>query len=81
METLGPVLAGLSPATAIYGLVDPYNALNTTVLGRAGTFEARLGLGIGAAVGAAVFIGVVYGLHASMVRGFDMTVRKLAGGR
>jgi len=28
-----------------------------------------------------VFIGVVYGLHASMVRGFDMTVRKLAGGR
>lgn len=81
METLGPVLAGLSPATAIYGLVDPYNALSTTVLARSGSFEARLALGIGAAIGAGVFIGVVYGLHASMVRGFDVTVRRLAGTR
>lgn len=81
METLGPVLAGLSPATAIHGLIDPYTALNTTVIGRSGTFEARLGLGIGAAIGAGVFIGVVFGLHAQMVRGFDTTVRKLAGGR
>lgn len=81
METLGPVFAGLSPATAVYALIDPYNAMTSTVLGRSGTFEARLALGIGAAIGAVVFIGVVYGLHASMVKGFDTSMRKLAGTR
>jgi len=81
METLGPVLAGLSPATAVYALIDPYAALGATVIGNSETVQARVALGIGAAIGAGVFIGVVYGLQASMVRGFDMTVRRLAGTR
>jgi hypothetical protein len=34
---------------------------------------------IGAVVAAAVYLIVVYGVHANMVRTFDVTVRRLAG--
>jgi hypothetical protein len=40
---------------------------------------ARVGLFIGAIVAAGIHLAVVYGIHAHMVRTFDMTVRKLAG--
>ena len=32
-------------------------------------------------VAAAIYIAIVYGIHAHMVRTFDQKVRKLAGGR
>jgi ABC-type transport system involved in multi-copper enzyme maturation permease subunit len=77
---VGPVLAALSPASAIYAGVysDAALARAMTDMGIAG---ARLALIIGAAVSAGLHAAVCYGIHSSMVRTFDMTVRKLAGGR
>jgi len=54
-------------------LSDSFNA--------SGSATARIALGVGCAVGAAVYVGVCYGILTNMVRTFDMTVRKLAGGR
>lgn len=76
---IGPVIAALSPASLLYACVRPAEALAETV-GRQGTLVgARASLAIGAVLAAIIYAGVVYGLHASMVRTFDFTVRKLAG--
>jgi len=78
LPKLGPVLSALSPASTVYSLVFPE-------FGMSGTYAApdpigaRVGLAIGAVVSAAVHMVIVYSLRASMVRNFDMTVRKLAG--
>jgi hypothetical protein len=76
---LGPVLASLSPASVLYTLVHPAEAMEGTVRRTGELVGARSALFVGALVSAAVYLFVVYGLHASMVRNFDMTVRKLAG--
>jgi ABC-type transport system involved in multi-copper enzyme maturation permease subunit len=76
---LGPVLASLSPASVLYTLVHPAEAMEGTVRQTGELVGARSALFVGALVSAAVYLFVVYGLHASMVRNFDMTVRKLAG--
>ena len=74
----GPALAALSPASAIMALIDPFAALVGTIE-TAGLLTARITMGIGAVVAAAVYAAIVYGIHAAMVRNFDFTVRKLAG--
>jgi len=75
---LGAVLAAFSPATLIFASIEPTSAMYETV-SSSGLTEARVALVIGAAVAAAVYAGIVYGVHASMVKNFDFTVRKLAG--
>jgi len=71
-------LAALSPGVAVYSSVYPWEGLQKTVI-QQGLSTARVGLFIGAIVAAGVHLAVVYGIHAHMVRTFDMTVRKLAG--
>lgn len=80
MPVVGPAVAALSPASLLDALVVPVDRLNETVTG-AGLATARVSLAIGAVVSAAVYSGVVYAVHSAMVRGFDFTVRKLAGTR
>ncbi len=77
---VGPALAALSPATTVYGTVVPEIALAKTI-DDGGVGQARVGMLIGAIIAACVYLGIVYGIHANMVRTFDMTVRKLAGTR
>jgi hypothetical protein len=79
LQFAGPVLAGLSPASAVYAFVDPATALSSTVANSGNLQTARVALGIGCILAAVVYALVCYGLHTSMVRTFDMTVRKLAG--
>ncbi|MEM0984024.1 MAG: ABC transporter permease subunit [Planctomycetota bacterium] len=82
IDVIGPALASLTPITALYAIAEPVDALNATVTNpSAGLGTARVSLAIGAAVTAGVYALVVYGFHASMVRGFDFTVRKLAGNK
>lgn len=81
LPILGPVLAALSPASVLYALIHPADAMEKTVASSGDLTAARLALFVGALISAAVYLFVVYGLHASMVRSFDMTVRKLAGVR
>ncbi|MAY75061.1 MAG: hypothetical protein CMJ31_10165 [Phycisphaerae bacterium] len=78
IQLVGPALGGLSPASTIFAAVAPERAMESTV-SDASLASARVSLAIGAASGVAIFTAVIYGLHASLVRGFDFTVRKLAG--
>jgi len=79
MTTLGPVLAGLSPAGVLFAILNPADAMTSTVTASGGLSSARVGLAVGVAIGAVAHLAIVYGIKASMTRGFDFTVRKLAG--
>jgi len=80
-EFVGPALAGLSPAPMLSAIVTPYDAMYETIASDGGLFAARISLAIGAIIGAAIYLGIVFAVRASLVRGFDFTVRKLAGTR
>jgi hypothetical protein len=77
---LGPSLSSATPVTLLYAVVLPEDAMAETIQQTTnGLSAARVSLAIGAAVAAAVYLGIVLGIRAAMVRGFDFTVRKLAG--
>ncbi len=80
LPVVGPAVAAVSPASLLDALVAPVQRMNQTVTD-SGLFAARISLGVGAVVSAAVYIAIVYAIHTTMVRGFDFTVRKLAGTR
>jgi hypothetical protein len=77
---LGPVLTSLSPASMIFAAVYPETHLSSSIASAGGP-GTRLLLAVGCVGAAALHAAVCYGLHSNMVRTFDMTVRKLAGGR
>jgi ABC-type transport system involved in multi-copper enzyme maturation permease subunit len=77
---LGPVLAALSPASMVFAVAYPEEAMASTIT-NSGAASARVSLAIGAGVSAVVHAGLCYAIHTNMVRGFDMTVRRLAGVR
>jgi ABC-type transport system involved in multi-copper enzyme maturation permease subunit len=74
---VGPFFAGLSPASFLRVSMD------SGVLGQWQTppMGERIAMAVGAIVGAAANAGICYSIHATLVRTFDMTVRKLAGGK
>lgn len=78
ITALGPVLGALSPATVVFSLIYAESGMYRTI-DAAGLGTARVALFIGAVLAAMLHLGIVYGMHANMVRTFDMTVRKLAG--
>ncbi|MEL6739820.1 MAG: ABC transporter permease subunit [Planctomycetota bacterium] len=80
---IGPAIGALSPASAVSAVAAPYAMMAETIAegGQSGMTVARVALAVGAVVAAAIYLAVVYGIHASLVRNFDFTVRKLAGTR
>ncbi|MCB9845933.1 MAG: ABC transporter permease subunit [Phycisphaeraceae bacterium] len=78
IQAIGPALAALSPASAIYAMIEPAYGMERT-LSESGLGQARVTLAVGAVVAAGVYIGAVHAINAALVRNFDMTVRKLAG--
>ncbi len=80
IPVLGPAVGALSPASAIYASVHPELATASTIK-EAGLVEARVALVVGSVLAAGVYAVIVYLMRANMVRGFDFTVRKLAGTR
>ncbi|MEM6334284.1 MAG: hypothetical protein AAF823_13180 [Planctomycetota bacterium] len=72
---LGPVVNAFSPATNILLLVDPWQA---DYFGKY-VGPSRVSMGVGAVFAAVVYALIVYALIAGMGKGFDHTVRKLAG--
>lgn len=81
IELIGPVMTALTPVTLIYASVTPNDAMFDTVTGGGGLSGARVGLVIGSIAASAIYMCVVYGIRANLVRNFDFTVRKLAGVR
>jgi hypothetical protein len=80
LEGLGALLGALSPASLVYAVVDPANGASATMRST-GLTGLRVWLLVGCAVSAGLHAAICYGIHANMVRTFDMTVRKLAGAR
>jgi ABC-type transport system involved in multi-copper enzyme maturation permease subunit len=78
LPLVGPGVGALSPLAVTHAITAPEQALQATIE-RAGLGVARAGLLIGALVAAGAYAAVVYGVHAGMTKGFDFTVRKLAG--
>ncbi|MDX9911649.1 MAG: ABC transporter permease subunit [Phycisphaerales bacterium] len=79
---IGPALVALSPGSLILAITDAGRGMIQTVQsGPDGLGTARISLLIGAVLSAGAYLGVVYALHASMVRTFDVTTRKLAGAK
>jgi len=77
---LGPIIAGLTPTSAMRALIYPVETMSETIA--EGSLSAARGMLLaGSAIGAALTGVVVYGLIAAMTRGFDTTTRKLAGSR
>lgn len=80
IQILGPAVSAMNPATLLYASIFPESAmLETVVSGPEGPTIARVALVVGAVFSALIHLGIVLGVRASMVRGFDFTVRKLAG--
>ncbi len=80
VPNFGPFLAALSPASLLYTLVRPIDAANKT-MESGGIGALRVWLFIGCAAGAGLNAVICYGIHANMVRTFDVTVRRLAGNK
>lgn len=78
LPVVGPALAAISPASLLDAVIAPATRMDQTV-SDSGLTSARVSLAIGAVVSAGIYCAVVYAVHSTMVRGFDFTVRKLAG--
>ena len=78
LPAIGPAVAALSPASAVFASVYPEIGMGKTVEDQE-LAVARIGLIIGSLIAAGLAIAIVYGLRANMVHTFDMTVRRLAG--
>jgi ABC-type transport system involved in multi-copper enzyme maturation permease subunit len=78
---VGPIAAALSPASLVYSVIQPWDAMKSTVREAGGLDGARVWLFLGCLVAAGLNAAICYGLHSNMVRTFDMTVRKLAGNK
>lgn len=81
ISIVGPVLATLTPVTQAYAVIEPGNSLLETLSSTGGMLTARVSLVIGSVITTAIYLFVVYGIRANMVRNFDFTVRRLAGER
>jgi ABC-type transport system involved in multi-copper enzyme maturation permease subunit len=78
---LGAVAAALSPASLLFALIHPWEAMTSTIKGSGGMAAAHVWLTLGCLVSAGIHAAICYGIHSNMVRTFDMTVRKLAGNK
>jgi ABC-type transport system involved in multi-copper enzyme maturation permease subunit len=79
LPVAGPAIAALSPASAIGAIVNPLASMGDAISkDPTGTRVAFL---LGSLASATIYAGICYGIHSAMVRGFDMTVRKLAGNK
>ncbi|MBL8964697.1 MAG: ABC transporter permease subunit [Phycisphaeraceae bacterium] len=78
---LGPALTGLSPASLVFSLLSPEASLGVNLNSDQAVASARVSLAFGSLIACMLYSAAVYGIHANMVRTFDMTVRRLAGNR
>lgn len=76
---VGPALSFATPATALQTVIYPEDIAYSTLDSTAGLGGLRMSIIIGAIVVAGVYSIIVYALLTSMVRTFDMTVRRLSG--
>ncbi len=77
IPVIGPVLGSLNPASALFAAVSPATGATATL--EQGMGQLRTTVIVGSIISALAYSAIVYGMLVSMVRTFDMTVRRLAG--
>jgi hypothetical protein len=75
-DEFGAVLAAFTPLTAVSMIVDPIGTLGMEAATTPKLLEVRLLLPIGVGLAAGFYAAIVTGMYRSMIRNFDMTVRK-----
>ncbi len=78
VDVVGGMLAGLSPLNVLLAAIEPGEFLSESFSG-GNDVAVRTSLAIGGLIASAGYIGIVFGMHASMKRSFMMSVRRLAG--
>lgn len=73
---VGPVINSLSPATNLLMIVNPWQTISGFI---ENPVPGRISLAIAALISAGAYIGFVWVMLSSMVKGFDHTVRRLSG--
>lgn len=73
---VGPILSSFSPATHMLVLIDPWLYIRGFARDAA---PGRVTLFLAALLSAAGYGAIVHGMLLSMVRGFDLTIRRLSG--
>lgn len=81
MPVIGPGLSASTPVTALLGIIEPASAFQGAVRAAEDLATARVSLLVGSVLAAGIYLLVVYGIRANMVRTFDVAVRRLAGSR
>jgi len=75
----GPALSSFTPISALLTCIQPADSMGGVIDDMTDLNGSRLAIVVGAAVAGIIYTVIVYGIHANMVRTFDMTVRRLAG--
>jgi len=76
---VGPVLTALNPLTLSFAVINPVDAMPQPLGSDNGVVSTRISLAAGAVVAVGIYAAIIYGIHATLNKTFDTTVRKLAG--
>jgi ABC-type transport system involved in multi-copper enzyme maturation permease subunit len=76
---IGAFLAPFSPFSAVRYLIDPSGLFDTVQEFRRATAATRIAAFLGSAIATVVYALIVYNLYRTLVRNFDMIVRKQSG--
>jgi len=75
----GAFLAPFAPFTSIWYLIDPLQLFESENAYQTGASGARLAAALGSAIATLVYSFIVWSIYISLVRNFDMIVRKQSG--
>ena len=75
----GALLAPFAPFTSIWYLIDPQQLFDSANAFRADAGGARLAAALGSTIATLVYSFIVWSIYISLVRNFDMIVRKQSG--
>lgn len=78
VELVGPFFASLSPINLLMSTIMPEEFIGPSLTPEMNP-GGRIALLVGGVIATAIYIAMVFGMHAAMKRSFMMTVRKLAG--
>jgi len=77
VPVVGPVLTAINPLTLSFALINPVDAVPSSLAESASTM--RIALASGGVAAIVIYAAIIYGIHATLTKTFDTTVRKLAG--
>ncbi|MEM1166521.1 MAG: ABC transporter permease subunit [Planctomycetota bacterium] len=78
---IGPAAAATTPATLLYAMIRPADAMHGALEQLNSLTNARYALAIGSLVSTSLYLAITFALRSAMTNSFDRTTRQLAGTR